>query len=934
MTNNRLFLLDAFALIYRAYFAFSKNPLVNSKGMNVSAIQGFTNTLLDIIKKENPTHIAVCFDTAAPTERHIDFADYKADRQEQPEDITLSLPYIRSIIEALNIPVIEKDGYEADDVIGTLAKRAEKDGYKVYMVTPDKDYGQLVSDNIFIYKPPHLGNTYQIIGPEQIKQRWEINDVSQVIDILGLMGDAVDNIPGLPGVGEKTAKKLVAEFGSIEGLIARAGELKGKLQETVIQQKDLAILSKKLATIMLDVPVEWDEKATERSEPDKEKLKEIFTELEFRTLGKRILGDDFNVTRETPRQQTDLFGEAVTHNFAAERTVTDGQQEELVAEKNISNTSHQYHLTDTVEKIADLIHQLSGKKEFCFDTEATGVNANTAEIVGLSFSFKPTEAFYVPVPANRNEAEKILNMFKPVLENESILKIGQNIKYDMLLLRWYNIQIKGSMFDTMLAHYLLEPDLRHGMDYLAETYLGYIPVSITELIGKGKKQLSMRDVDVNKVSEYAAEDADITLQLKDFFAPQLKEKEVEKLFTEVEMPLVEVLTDMEYEGVAVDKNFLNDYSVRLEKEIVQTEKEVYELAGVRFNLASPKQLGEVLFEKIKIPYSGKKTRTGQYSTDEDTLSKLTAEYPIAAKLMDYRELTKLKSTYVDAIPMLLNPKTGRVHTSFNQAVASTGRLSSTEPNLQNIPIRTERGREIRKAFIPRSADYVILSADYSQIELRIIAGLSRDENMLNAFKEGHDIHAATAAKVFGVDMKEVTREMRSKAKAVNFGIAYGQTAFGLSQGLGISKAEAKEIIDNYNQKFPGVRRLMDKNIAFARKHGYVETILGRRRTLKDINSGNATVRNFAERLAINAPIQGSAADMIKVAMINIYREFSKHNFKSKMTLQVHDELVFDAHPSELEKITSVIKDKMIHAIELNVPIDVGIGIGANWLDAH
>ncbi len=934
MTNNRLFLLDAFALIYRAYFAFSKNPLVNSKGMNVSAIQGFTNTLLDIIKKENPTHIAVCFDTAAPTERHIDFAGYKADRQEQPEDITLSLPYIRSIIEAMNIPVIEKDGYEADDIIGTLAKKAEKDGYKVYMVTPDKDYGQLVSDNIFIYKPPHLGNTYQIIGPEQIKQKWEISDVNQVIDILGLMGDAVDNIPGLPGVGEKTAKKLVAEFGSVEGLIANAGKLKGKLQETVTQQKDLAVLSKKLATIMLDVPIEWDEKATERSEPDQEKLKEIFTELEFRTLGKRILGDDFNVVRESPKQQTDLFGEAVANNFTKEQTVTAESTEELVAEKNISNTPHQYHLTDTDEKIAALVHQLSGKKEFCFDTETTGVDANTAEIVGLSFSFKPAEAFYVPVPANRNEAEKLLNLFKPVLENESILKIGQNIKYDMLLLKWYNIQVKGRMFDTMLAHYLLEPDLRHGMDYLAETYLGYIPVSITELIGKGKKQLSMRDVDVKKVSEYAAEDADITLQLKECFAPQLKSKEVEKLFNEVEMPLVEVLTDMEFEGVAVDKDFLDNYSGRLEKEIVQSEKDVYELAGVRFNLASPKQLGEVLFEKMKIPYIGKKTRTGQYSTDEDTLSKLTTEYPIAAKLMDYRELTKLKSTYVDAIPMLINPKTGRVHTSFNQAVASTGRLSSTEPNLQNIPIRTERGREIRKAFIPRNSDYAILSADYSQIELRIIAGLSHDENMLNAFNEGHDIHAATASKVFGVDIKEVTREMRSKAKAVNFGIAYGQTAFGLSQGLGIPKSEAKEIIDNYNQKFPGVRRLMDKNIDFARKHGYVETILGRRRTLKDINSGNATVRGFAERLAINAPIQGSAADMIKVAMINIYHEFSKHNFKSKMTLQVHDELVFDAYKSELEQITSIIKDKMIHAIELAVPIDVGIGIGANWLDAH
>ncbi len=946
--DKRLFLLDAFALIFRAYYAFAKNPLINSKGMNTSAIQGFTNTLLDLLKKEKPSHIAVCFDTAAPTERHTDFADYKANRQEAPEDLIISIPYIKDIIHGFNIPLVECDGYEADDVIGTLAKVAEKKGFKVYMVTPDKDYGQLVSENIFIWKPPAFGNAEQILGEKEIKARWEIERIDQVKDILGLMGDAVDNIPGIPGVGEVTAKKLIKEFDSIENLLVNTDKLKGKLKEKVEEHKDKAILSKKLATIILDVPINWDEHNFNMEEPNREKLSEIFIDLEFRTLGKRILGEKFSVGKaeiiasekseatssstvtagsKSSTTQRDLFGNEIASS---------GNEEENIPKNlnTIADTQHNYILVDDEKKLNELLALLSSVTEFCFDTETTGVDANNAEVVGLSFAVKPTEAYYVPVPAEKTAAQNLLENFRGVLENENIGKSGQNMKYDMLLLKWYNMTVKGKLFDTMLAHYLIEPDLRHGMDYLSETYLNYKPVSIKELIGVGKKQLSMRDIDVQKVSDYAAEDADVTLQLEKIFAPRLKESELEKLFTEVEMPVMEVLCDMEFEGVAIDKNFLNDYSKKLEEEIKQTEEKVYADAGVRFNIASPKQLGEVLFERMKIPYESKKTKTGQYSTDEDTLSRITGDYAIVNHLLDYREFTKLKSTYVDAIPQLINPKTGRVHTSFNQAVAATGRLSSTDPNFQNIPIRTERGREIRKAFIPRNAEYVILSADYSQIELRIIAGLSRDINMLKAFEEGHDIHSATASQVFGVELASVTRDMRGKAKAVNFGIAYGQTAFGLSQTLRISRTEAKEIIDNYNKNFPGVRQLMNDNIQFAREHGFVQTVLGRRRKLRDINSANQTVRGFAERNAINAPIQGSAADMIKVAMINIQKEFRKQNFKSKMTLQVHDELVFDAHKSEVDAIIPIIKEKMIHAIELNVPIEVGVGMGVNWLDAH
>ncbi len=908
--------------------------------MNTSAIQGFTNTLLEILTKQNPSHIAICFDTAAPTNRETEFADYKAQREAQPEDITIAIPYIRQIIEAFHIPIVEKDGFEADDVIGTLAKQAEKAGYTIYMVTPDKDFGQLVSDHIFMYKPPYLGNEFEILGPEEIKKRWEIDDVKKVIDILGLMGDSSDNIPGLPGVGEKTAKKFVAEFGSVENLLKNTDKLKGKQQQTVIENKDIALLSKKLATIITDVPVKFHEKDFERSEMDKKKLGEIFADLEFRTLGKRILGQDFNVTN-APKTQTDLFGNETLPpaieraEEKLEKPIEAEKEEVITVGFNIDNTPHTYYLINTPEKVKDLVSMLGKSKFFCFDTETTNVDANLAEIVGFSAAIKPHEGYYVPFPEDQKKAKELLNHFKPLLEDESILKIGQNMKYDMLLLKWYDIDVRGTMFDTMIAHYLIDADMRHNMDIMAETYLNYSPVSIETLIGKkGKQQGNMRDVDFEKIKEYAAEDADVTLQLKEHFVPMLKEKKAEKLFNEVEMPLVAVLTDMEFEGVKVDEKFLNDYSVLLEKDIAKAEKEVQELAGVKFNLASPKQLGEVLFEKLKIPYIGQKTRTGQYSTDEDTLSKLETDIPIISKLLDYRELTKLKSTYVDALPALVNPKTGRVHTTFAQAVAATGRLSSNNPNLQNIPIRTERGREIRKAFVARDNKHVLLSADYSQIELRIIASLSGDENMMSALKHGQDIHSATAAKVFGVPLNEVTREMRSKAKAVNFGIAYGQTAFGLSQSLRISRNEAKEIIDNYNKQFPGVARLMEDNRVFGREHGYVETILGRRRYLRDINSRNANVRNFAERIAINAPIQGSAADMIKVAMINIHNELRKHKFKSKMTLQVHDELVFDVYKEETEKIKELVHEKMIHAIKLSVPIEVETGVGSNWLEAH
>ncbi len=956
--QKKLFLLDAFALVFRAYYALIRNPRITSKGRNTNAQFGFTNTLIDLIKNQNPTHMAVCFDTHAPTERHTDFADYKANRQETPEDILSAVPDIKKIIEGFNIPVIGIDGYEADDVIGALAKQAEKEGYEVFMVTPDKDYGQLVSENIKIYKPPYQGGTIEIMGPKEVCAKWGIKNVSQVIDILGLMGDAVDNIPGIKGVGEKTAAKLLAEYETLENILDNAEKIKGSIGEKVRAGKELAVMSKKLATIITNVPTaEFHEENFRIKEMDKEALKEIFEQLEFKTLGKRILGDDINVTAEVwnhtntatpktqkaaaPTAQMDLFGNVIEQpqqTPAATQSPGGGLEEgNVTADKNINNTPHHYILANTDELINQLINKLINQPEICFDTETTGIDANDAELVGLSFSIKPTEGYYVPCPANREDCIKLLNNFKEIFSNQKITWVGQNLKYDMLMLKWYGFELAGNIFDTMLAHYVIEPDGKRNMDALSAKYLGYEPVHIEELIGKkGKGQGTMRDVEVEKIKDYAAEDADITLQLKNIFLPQLKTKEVEKVFYEVENPLVKVLTAMEFEGIRIDEQFLNDYSKELEREAKIAEESVYTQAGVRFNLASPKQLGEVLFDKLQLDPKAKKTKTGQYATGEDVLLKLAAQNKIVDDILIFREYTKLKSTYVDALPLMINKKTGRVHTSYAQAVAVTGRLSSNNPNLQNIPVRTDRGREIRKAFIPRDKDHVLISADYSQIELRIVAAISGDVNMCEAFTTGKDIHTATAAKVFNVEEKDVTKEMRYKAKSVNFGIIYGQGAFGLAENLSISRSEAKEIIDNYKKQFPNIQKYMDDTINFAKENGYVETLMGRKRWLKDINSANFTVRGFAERNAINSPIQGSAADMIKLAMIKIHHEFNKQNFKSKMLLQVHDELVFDAHRSEIEIIKPVILNCMQTALALpnGVPTDAEIGMGENWLMAH
>jgi DNA polymerase-1 len=934
---KKLFLLDGMALIYRAHFALSKTPRFTSNGLNTSAMMGFTNTLLDVLKKEAPTHMAVVFDTEAPTERHTDFEGYKAHREAMPEDLAKALPYVINIILGFNIPVITSDGYEADDIIGTLAKKAEQKGYTVYCMTPDKDFGQLVSDNIFIYKPARMGNEMEILGVKEILAKWEIERVDQVIDILGLWGDAVDGIPGIPGIGEKTAKALIKQYGSMENIFEHSHELKGKQRENVEQFKEQGLMSKKLATILLNVPVELDEEGLEVCAPSKELLEPLFAELEFRTLGRRVFGDDFSITELKPAgTQIDLFGNpTATGRTTMTVDVEDIHEELTLAAKNINNTPHEYHLADTVEKRAELIKILAGQPTFCFDTETTGTDPNHCELVGLSFSVKPGEGWYVPVPADQAAAQSIVTEFKEILENESIGKIGQNIKFDILMLKWYNIEVKGILFDTMLAHYIIDPDTRHNMDILSENYLGYKPVSITELIGaKGKNQGNMRDVEFEKIKEYAAEDADITLQLKNVFEPKLKEVEGEKLVNEIEHPLIYVLADMEYEGVKIDHDTLRDFSKTLETDIAQYEKIVYEKAGVKFNIASPKQLGEVLFEKLMLDPKAKKTKTGQYQTGEDVLLSLAAKSDIVRDILDFRQLQKLKSTYVDALPQMVNPKTGRVHTSYNQAVAATGRLSSVNPNLQNIPIRTERGREVRKAFIPRDSGHTIVSADYSQIELRIIAEISKDPNMMQAFTDNLDIHTATAANVYGVALSDVTVEQRRNAKAVNFGIIYGQSAFGLSQSLGIPRKEAAEIIEQYFIQFAGIKQYMSDTMNFARENGYVCTLMGRRRYLRDINSANATVRGFAERNAINAPIQGSAADMIKIAMINIHRELKAQKLDTRMTMQVHDELVFDVPHHEVEIVKPIIMHNMKTAIKTEVPIMVEIGTGLNWLEAH
>jgi len=929
--DKKLFLLDAMALIYRAYYALNKNPRITSKGLNTSAILGFANSLYDVIRNEKPTHIGVAFDTQAPTVRHESFAEYKSQRESMPEDIATSIPYIKALIEAFNIPILSVDGYEADDVIGTLATQAGNSGFKVFMMTPDKDFGQLVTDNILQYKPGKPGEKPVIMGVREVCEKFGVKRPDQVIDMLGLWGDVSDNIPGIPGVGEVTARNLLKDFDNVENLVENAAKIeKAAMREKVIAYGMQALMSKQLATIILDVPIPFNEEALKLTDPDIPKLKSLFDELEFRTFAKRILtdlslkegGSSFALP-QTASGPPDLFS-AMGEVLPVESDV-----------KTIKNTPHTYYLADSAEKRAELIHVLKNAGSFCFDTETTGLDVNNVELVGMSFAVKPFEAWYVPVPENYGKALDIVNEFAPLLSDKTIEKTGQNLKYDIAVLRWYDVKVDGPMFDTMLAHYLIEPDQRHNMDYLALIYLNYQPVSIESLIGKkGKGQKNMRHVDLETIKEYACEDADITLQLRMKLEPQLGQTATRELFDEIEVPLVNVLAAMESEGIKIDTQNLNAYSTELESEIKQVETEIYTLAGGSFNIASPKQLGEVLFDRMHLSENPKQTKTKQHSTGEEILQKLIHKHPIVQLILDYRSLTKLKSTYVDSLPLLVNPRTGRVHSSFNQAVAATGRLSSNNPNLQNIPIRTERGREIRKAFIPRNEEFILLSADYSQIELRIIAHISGDAAMQDAFRHGLDIHTATAARIYNIEVNEVSREMRRNAKTVNFGIIYGISAFGLSERLGIPRREAADIINQYFARFPGIREYMDKTIEFAKAHGYVETLKKRRRYLRDINSNNAIVRGFAERNAINAPIQGSSADMIKIAMINIHNEFNKLNLRSRMILQVHDELVFDVFKPELETVMPIVERLMKTAMELEVPVEVEMSTGNNWLEAH
>jgi len=937
--DKKLFLLDAYALIYRAYYAFIANPRINSKGQNTSAVFGFTNTLIEILSKEKPTHIAVVMDPPKEKIRTAIYPEYKANREATPEDIKLSVPYIKRVVEAFNIPVLMVDGYEADDVIGTLSHQAKEMGFVTYMMTPDKDYGQLVGDNVFMYKPSRSGNGAEVWGEKEVCEKFGISNALQVIDMLGLMGDKVDNIPGIPGIGQKTAAKLLKEFDTLENVLENADKLKGKQKENVETYAEQAILSKLLATIILDVPIKLDENALIVEEMNKDALREVLAELEFRTLAKRLLNEDLQVLEQIPSNgQMSIFGnseEEVSKPDLSGKTQTPEAVEAPVELKTIADIKHNYTLVDSPEELQKLVATLSKSKEFSFDTETTGLDPIQAEIVGMSFSITPKEAWYVPVLGSHEEKVSILNLFKSVLEDNSKSIIAQNFKYDYKVMRKYNIDISASVFDTMIAHYLINPDMKHNMDLLAETYLNYRPVSIESLIGKkGKDQGSMADLSPQEIVEYAGEDADITLQLKNCFEPELKAAGLEDLFNNIEIPLVRVLANMELEGITLDADHLNNFSKELETEIIVLEKDIIELAGITFNIDSPKQLGPVIYDKLNIGGKIKKTKSGQSSTSEDVLSKLVDEHPIIPKILEYRQLKKLKSTYVDPLPEMLNPVTGRIHSSFMQTVAATGRLSSNNPNLQNIPIRTEKGREIRKAFIPRSEEFTLLSADYSQVELRIIAALSKDKHMIEAFQQGEDIHAATAARVFGVNLADVDREMRSKAKAVNFGIIYGQTAFGLSQNLNISRGEAKDIIDHYFNEYAGIKNYISTSVEFAKEHGYVETVMGRRRYLKDINSNNAIVRGFAERNAINAPIQGSAADIIKKAMIDMHLAMKQKSMKSKMILQVHDELVFDAHLSELEELKEMVIDKMQNAFKLIVPLKVDVGVGNNWLEAH
>ncbi|MCZ8144374.1 DNA polymerase I [Flavobacterium sp.] len=948
MEQKRLFLLDAYALIFRGYYAFIKNPRINSKGMDTSAIMGFMNSLMDVIKREKPDHLAVAFDKGGSDYRLEMFTEYKANRDETPEAIKIAVPYIQALLQAMHIPIIEKAGFEADDLIGTLAKKAEKKGYKVYMVTPDKDFGQLVSENIFMYRPARMGNDIEIWGVEEVKQKFEINDPLQVIDFLGMMGDAVDNIPGLPGVGEKTAKKLLAEFGSMENLLANTDQLKGALKDKIEAHKEQGLLSKKLATILLDCPVEFDEKAFELTRPDVEKTDALFQELEFRQMKAQFdklfgQGNEYDAIdtsnaaaetvaakkptpKRTPENQMDLFG------FADD----DETSQTPTTYATLQTTPHLYQIVQGDFPMQLLLQNLGKQTAVCFDTETTGIDAKNAELVGISFSWEKGKAYYVPVPENPEEAQKIATQLRPFFENEAIEKIGQNLKYDLKVLANYGIAVRGPLFDTMIAHYLINPDMRHNMDVLSETYLHYAPQSIETLIGKkGKNQQSMRNVPLEAIKEYAGEDADVTWQLKTHFQPILERVGTKKLFDEIEIPLVHVLADMEREGIRLDVPYLQSMSADMALEIQALEQKIYASAGTTFNLASPKQLGDILFDKMKIGgQKQKKTKTGQYATGEEVLSYLANEHQIVRDILEWRQLVKLQSTYVEALPLQVDAKTQRVHTDYMQTVASTGRLSSNNPNLQNIPIRTERGRQIRKAFVAKNDDYVLLSADYSQIELRIIAALSGEENMIKAFQNKEDIHRSTAAKVFQVALEEVTKEQRSNAKTVNFGIIYGVSAFGLSNQTSLSRSESAALIEAYYQTYPKLKSYMQNQVDFARENGYVETISGRRRYLKDINSANAVVRGAAERNAVNAPIQGSAADIIKIAMINIHRKLTTENWQSKMLLQVHDELVFDVHRAELEAIQKMIKHEMEHAFPMAVPLDVEMGFGANWLEAH
>lgn len=923
-TKQKLFLLDAMALIYRSHFALSNNPIINSKGMNTGAILGFSNSLYEIITKETPSHIAVAFDTSAPTFRHETFKEYKANRERQPEEIGVAIPYCKKILEGFGIPVLELDGYEADDIIGTFAKTAAAKGFDVYMMTPDKDFAQLVQENIFLYKPARMGNAVEVYGIPEVLQKFDINEVTQVIDFLGLKGDSVDNIPGVPGVGDKTASKLLKEFGSVENIVANVDQLKGALQKKIQEFGDQGLLSKELATIKTDVPFAFEEDKLKYTGPNDELLVPVFDELEFRTLSKRVFGGETAAKKAADTAQLGLFG--------TEEAAPDPNKP---AKKSIESYQVDYKLVEGEAAIQALVKELLNQTEICFDTETTSLETVEAELVGIAFSIKTRAAYYVPVPEDQEAARSIVEAFREVFESESIKKVGQNLKYDIQVLRNYGIHVHGQIFDTMLAHYLIEPEAAHSMDVLADRYLNYVPVSIETLIGpKGKRQKSMRDAPLDKVTAYAGEDADITLQLKEKIAPEIEERKLHQLLYEVEQPLSFVLADMEYEGVSIDQAALGDMSSELGELSGTIEREIYELAGEAFNIGSPKQLGVILFEKLKLLEKPKKTRTGQYATGEDVLSKLANEHTIASKILEYREYNKLKSTYVDALPKLVSPKDGRVHTDYRQTVAATGRLSSNNPNLQNIPIRTAKGREIRKAFIPRSDDFVIMAADYSQIELRIMAAFSEDESMMGAFKDGRDIHANTASKVFKVELDEVDSNMRRKAKEVNFGIIYGISPFGLSQNLNIPRSEASEIIDAYFREFPSVKQYMDEAVNKAREREYVETILGRRRYLRNINSRNFTTRGFDERNAVNAPIQGSAADMIKVAMIKIHDWMKAEKMQSKMIMQVHDELVFEAHHSELDILKTNVSEFMKNAIPLKVTMEVGIGEGTDWLQAH